>query len=274
MQRTLCLAIALAFLLPLAAMAQRGAGRMNMDHRYDPAAEETVEGTVEAVELVPSPRAGTGVHLQLRTEDGLLPVHLGPTWYITNQEVQIDEGDEIEVVGARITYDDAPALVAGTIRRGDDVLVLRDEAGFPAWRGWRQGQQGGRGMGPGQGMRRGRGMGPGRMQGIEARRYDTSTVETLSGTVDEVQRLPMGRAYSVRLHLADDAAPTVILGPSWFLDNQDVLIPEGAEVTVTGSRVDLGGTPALIAAEVTYGEQVLRLRDEAGFPVWSGWRQK
>ncbi|NBC18929.1 MAG: hypothetical protein GVY18_16635 [Bacteroidetes bacterium] len=274
MKRTLSFAFILALLLPLAAMAQRGTGRMNMDHRYDPAAEETVEGTVEAVELMPAPRAGTGVHLQLRTEDGLLPVHLGPSWYITNQDVQIDEGDAIEVVGARITVDGAPALIAGTIRRGDGLLVLRDEAGFPAWRGWRQGQRGGRGMGPGRGRGAGRGMGPGRMQGIEARRYDPSTVETLSGTVGEVQRLPMGRAYSVRLHLADDAAPTVILGPSWYLDNQDVLIPEGADVTITGSRVDLDGVPFLIAAEVTYGEQVLTLRDEAGFPVWSGWRQR
>jgi hypothetical protein len=272
--RTLSLALALALVLPLAALAQRGAGRMNMDHKYDPAAEETVEGTVESVELVPAPRAGTGVHLQLRTGDGMLPVHLGPSWYITNQEVQIDEGDEIEVVGARITYDDAPALVAGTIRRGDDVLVLRDEAGFPTWRGWRQGQRGGQGMGPGRGMRPGRGMGPGRMQGVEARRYDPATVETIQGTVDAVRRIPMGRAYSVRLQLAENGAPTVILGPSWYLDNQDVLIPEGADVTVTGSRVELNGEPVLIAAEVTYDDQVLNLRDEDGFPVWSGWRQK
>jgi hypothetical protein len=37
--------------------------------------------------------------------------------------------------------------------------------------------------------------------------------------------------------------------------------------------VTLGGNPAIIATEVKKGDEVLKLRDDAGFPVWSGWRE-
>jgi len=33
------------------------------------------------------------------------------------------------------------------------------------------------------------------------------------------------------------------------------------------------GQPAVIAAEVKKGDIVLKLRDDNGIPVWSGWRK-
>jgi hypothetical protein len=32
--------------------------------------------------------------------------------------------------------------------------------------------------------------------------------------------------------------------------------------------------PVLIAREVTRGEEVLKLRVERGYPLWSGWRRR
>jgi len=43
---------------------------------------------------------------------------------------------------------------------------------------------------------------------------------------------------------------------------------------VKGSRFTLGGKPAIIAAEVKKGDEVLKLRDDAGFPMWIGWRRR
>ncbi len=43
---------------------------------------------------------------------------------------------------------------------------------------------------------------------------------------------------------------------------------------VRGSRITFKGKPAIITAEVKKGDQILRLRDENGFPVWSGWRRR
>jgi hypothetical protein len=45
-------------------------------------------------------------------------------------------------------------------------------------------------------------------------------------------------------------------------------------VEVKGSRVTFEGKPAIIAAEVKKGDEVLKLRDENGFPMWSGWRRR
>ena len=64
------------------------------------------------------------------------------------------------------------------------------------------------------------------------------------------------------------------LGPSWFLENQDVVLKVGDRVRVRGSRVKWGGKPAVIAMTVTKGEMTLQLRDAAGVPYWAGWRAK
>ncbi|HSF05040.1 MAG TPA: hypothetical protein VLG10_04545 [Methylomirabilota bacterium] len=46
--------------------------------------------------------------------------------------------DKIEVKGSRITPEGKPAIIAAKIRKGDDILVLRDASGFPVWSGWRR----------------------------------------------------------------------------------------------------------------------------------------
>jgi hypothetical protein len=38
--------------------------------------------------------------------------------------------------------------------------------------------------------------------------------------------------------------------------------------------VTVSGKPAIIAAEVKKGDDLLRLRDEAGLPAWSAWRRR
>ena len=113
---------------------------------YDPATVETLRGTVRSVEMQPSQNGpGYGVHLTLAVGDETVPVHLGPSWFIANQDYQLAQGDEVEIVGSRVTKGGAAFVIAREVRRGDLVLVLRDEAGLPAWRGWRHGQRGPRG---------------------------------------------------------------------------------------------------------------------------------
>ena len=45
-------------------------------------------------------------------------------------------------------------------------------------------------------------------------------------------------------------------------------------VTITGSKVTYEGNQVIIAKEVTKGDLVLKLRDDSGYPLWSGWRNK
>jgi hypothetical protein len=62
----------------------------------------------------------------------------------------------------------------------------------------------------------------------------------------------------------------VHLGPSWFWDQQEVQISPDEAIEVTGTRIDWGGEPAIVAGQITAGGQTLNLRNDDGFPVWSG----
>ena len=141
--RLLSLVLTLLLVAPLAlAQPAERADRL----MYDPATVETLRGTVRSVEMQPSQNGpGYGVHLTLAVGDESVPVHLGPSWFIENQEHQLAQGDEIEVVGSRVAQGAAAFVIAREVRQGELVLVLRDEAGLPAWRGRRHGQRGPRG---------------------------------------------------------------------------------------------------------------------------------
>ncbi len=106
---------------------------------YNPATVETLTGVVEKVELV-SPMKGMskGVHLVLKTQAGTVPVHLGPAWFINNQEVKVSAGDTVEVKGSRVSFDGKPAIIAAEVTKGDQTMKLRDSDGVPVWAAWRR----------------------------------------------------------------------------------------------------------------------------------------
>ena len=88
--------------------------------------------------ITPNKGMAYGVHLTVKTDEETLSVHLGPGWYIENQDVKIAPNDKIEVKGSLITFDGKPAIIAAEVKKGDEVLVLRDGSGFPVWSGWRR----------------------------------------------------------------------------------------------------------------------------------------
>jgi len=125
------------------------------------------------------------------------------------------------------------------------------------WKGWRG--SGGWGMGT-----------------QYQRMYNPKTVETVSGTVESVDKItPMkGMHYGVHLMLKTDKETiSVHLGPSWYIERLDTKIENGDKIQVKGSRVTMMGEPVVIAAELKKGNTVLKLRDESGIPVWSGSRR-
>lgn len=113
-----------------------GPGRM-----YDPAKVETVQGEVTAVEKIGGGgRRGPGIGLKLKSASGELTVHLGPQWYIEQQgEIPIKAGDTVEVKGVKASRGGTEFFLAGEVKKGEDILKLRDESGVPLWAGWRRG---------------------------------------------------------------------------------------------------------------------------------------
>lgn len=103
---------------------------------YSSKTVETIGGEVVSVEnFTPMKGMSSGFYLTLKTEKETIPVHLGPGSYIENQEVKFEPKDKVEVKGSRITFDGKPAIIAAEVKKGDEVLELRDEEGVPAWGG-------------------------------------------------------------------------------------------------------------------------------------------
>ena len=115
---------------------------------YNPQTVTTVKGVVEAVEQVtPMKGMSYGIHLKLKTDSETLPVHLGPSWYIERQDMKIEEGDTIEVTASKINFNNVPTIIAGQVKKGETILMLRDKDGIPLWAGTGMGRGRGRGMG-------------------------------------------------------------------------------------------------------------------------------
>ncbi len=107
------------------------------------------------------------------------------------------------------------------------------------------------------------------------RMYNPASVETLTGTVEAVDKvIPMkGMSYGVHLQLKTQKETIPVhLGPGWYIERLDMKIEKGDKIEVKASRATMMGKPVIIAAEVKKGESVLKLRDENGIPVWGGWR--
>jgi hypothetical protein len=106
---------------------------------YDPKAMETISGEVISVDrITPAKGMSGGVHMNVKTDKETISVHLGPSWYLENQDVKIEAKDKVEVKGSRISFGGKPAIIAAEVKKGDEVLKLRDDAGFPVWSGWRR----------------------------------------------------------------------------------------------------------------------------------------
>jgi hypothetical protein len=134
--------------LPPAAFAKRGmkwqgsggwGGGGSYGRMYDPKTVEIVTGEVVGLDyLTPAKGMGRGIHLLLKTDKETISVHLGPSWFIESQDVKILKGDRIDVRGSRITFDQKPAIIAAEVTKGNEILKLRDDSGFPVWSGWRR----------------------------------------------------------------------------------------------------------------------------------------
>jgi len=106
---------------------------------YDPKTVEIIGGEVVSVDrITPMKAMSYGVHMNVKTEKETVSVHLGPGWYLENQDVKIEPKDKVEVRGSRVAFFGKPAIFAAEVKKGDQVLKLRDDDGFPVWSGWRR----------------------------------------------------------------------------------------------------------------------------------------
>jgi len=103
---------------------------------YNPATETTVKGTVEEVTTIPGRRGGgAGTHLDLKTESGTFDVHLGPSAFVAGKNFTFAKGEQVEVTGSKVKYEDHDTIIAREVRADGKVLTLRNAQGIPQWSG-------------------------------------------------------------------------------------------------------------------------------------------
>jgi hypothetical protein len=100
---------------------------------YDPKTETTIRGVVQEVREVPGPGRSTGTHLTVKAGNDLYEVHMGPTWYLTKEKYAFVKGDQLEVTGSKVEYQDADTIIARQVKKDGKTWTLRDSHGIPLW---------------------------------------------------------------------------------------------------------------------------------------------
>jgi len=127
------LALIVVLGLALAAGAQDRGGE-GQPPVYDPKTEVTVAGIVVGMEPAKLTGKPQPVYLKLQTQTETLTVFLGPNWFVAQQGMRLDILDRIEVTGSRVSFQGKAGLIAREVKKGEQVMRLRDAAGKGGWR--------------------------------------------------------------------------------------------------------------------------------------------
>lgn len=217
----------------------------------------TVSGVVESIDT-------TG--LTLETADGTLVVELGPEQFWTGQDVTVEPGDAVEVLG----FYEGEAFVAGDIllTATGEQIMLRDPDGRPLWAGGTSSTE----------QRQGRGGNDQEAAGETGARGDQSLADgsqvpqpqamvgewiTVQGTVTAVE------LNALTIETVEGESMLVQLGPEHFWTTQGVVFEAGDDVTITGFFEDEVNFSAGSVTVLESGETLL-LRDTDGRPLWAG----
>jgi hypothetical protein len=124
------------FLVALSAIVvygRPGQGRGTGSPIYNPKTETTITGAIQEVKEVPGPGRRTGTHLIVKAGSDTHEIHVGPSWYLAQQKYAFAKGDQVEVIGSKVKYQGADAIVARQIKKDGNTWTLRDVLGIPLW---------------------------------------------------------------------------------------------------------------------------------------------
>jgi len=111
-----------------------GNGGRQRAPKYNAATEVKVEGVVQEVQQFWCPINGDeGTHLMVKTDAGILQVHVAPRRFLQGNGMSFNKGDQIAVVGSTVTFEGHDAMIARKITRGDQTFAFRQPDGTPLW---------------------------------------------------------------------------------------------------------------------------------------------
>ena len=106
---------------------------------YSEDAVQTVKGTIIDTRTVTLKDGAEFMQMDVETEKGTVPVHLGPTWYMNEyaDRFDVNKGRSVSVIGSSSLVQGKEVLVASelTNEEGKQHMRLRHPGGVPAWVG-------------------------------------------------------------------------------------------------------------------------------------------
>lgn len=103
--------------------------------------------------------------------------------------------------------------------------------------------------------------------------YKAEAVRTIHGTVQSVGTFRLEGTSIPGLSLqitTDDGRPmTIHVGPSPYVERQNIMFHPGDDVTITGSPANWNGRDIVLASRITVGTKTLDLRSNDGRPLWN-----
>jgi hypothetical protein len=112
-----------------------GEAPIHFSRLYDLKTLETLSGEVTVVEKFSPGRGGPpqGLRLRVKFPQETLKVIIGPIVYVDQQNVKFAAGDRVEVKGSRMAVQGEPLIVAAEVKKGDQVLKMRNANGEALW---------------------------------------------------------------------------------------------------------------------------------------------
>ena len=129
--RMAVLLVLVVFMAAVSLQAQQGKMKQNtMARNYNPATVETISGSITDITSVNT----WGVHIKVKTANGVTGVHLGPDWFIKGK-ITLSAGDSVSATGSKVQMDGETVIIAKTISKGNITVQLRNDNGVPLWAG-------------------------------------------------------------------------------------------------------------------------------------------
>lgn len=195
---------------------------------------------------------GSGMHYLFESSAGeTFYAMLGPWWYLEDHGVELEKGLALEITGSVVDaywprYDDHRYLIATAVVVGDVRVELRDDDGYPLWRGtgWH----------------------------YYAPAYQQASVGTFNGVVQRTQTRSYGQNLDPGYEMVFRAGGrryVVFVAPQWYTEMRRFAVANGQQIEVRGSLVrDYRGRLAIVAREVVADGHTWRFRNARGNPTW------
>lgn len=113
-------------------ISEKSDERMSRENESN--AWQRIAGYVFDVDTVTlSPGFSPGLQLMLQTNEGVVPVYLGPRWNLERQELKIVPGDRVVVGGARVPFDGHDVVMANVISKNEQTFNLMPADALAIW---------------------------------------------------------------------------------------------------------------------------------------------